>query len=1136
MSEQTAQLVERLRTRLRRTAQRITLASLMVGLLTTLGVAAGVWAILTAIEAYLWLDPSARTVLFWGAIAAVVVVAGGFLVRPLLQYTGLISKPDDHAIARRVGAAYPAVEDRFTNLLQLADGADTTAPSPLVDRAVQDLAREVDAVPFEDIEDFSAVRRLSPYVAIPVIALLLFAAVAPSSFFGASERLVAYDSAFERPAPFSLEVRPRSAELVRGDSLAITARAYGDTPSEVVLRVQSASTDDVEERTVPETADGVYSHTLTNLRDSFRYQIEAGPITTNWFEARIVERPSVRQLQLTLDFPDYTGLPSEQLPANTGDVRALPGTEVHLEAQLGGGEIAEAYLQFEGEETQELTLNGATATGSFTLTEDGSYQIRLQSPEMIMNRDPITHTLRVRPDAPPRVDLLSPDEQVDYPEDGAIPLLSRIQDDFGFTSLQLHYRRVESRFGSATTDEETINIPIPDPSATDLEIPFLWEIPAQTDLDPAPGDVIEYFLRVQDNDTVSGPKSSRSNVHRIRVPSLTERYERFDEAKDDTQTRIEETLDQAKTLRQQYEEFRDDMRRKQEADWQDEQALESLQQQQEAIESQVEEISQQMESLSRELQEGDLASDELSQMWEELQEVTREISSPELQRALEELREAMQEMDMSRMQEAFEDFEFNEDQYRERLERTLDLFKNLRVQQELEEASKRFEDLAHQQEELREETGKHTDPDASPEDELRSPDELAQSQDASAEEMQQLEELLEKISQQMEEVRNAPKEELEQLREEMQDPSFSEQMQENAEQLRQEQMQDAQDGQEQMQQQLQQKQQQMQDMQQQMQGMQMNVNLQGLRQSISDVLTLSQRQESIRHDVRDLQSDSPQLRTLAQQQGTIAEGIRAVSDSLQHLARDIPQMGRAVQQYAGDAMQDMDRAIESLSERDARNAQSRQRTSMMHLNELAIMLSELYEQLQDMDGSGGGMSMEQMMEQLEQMTGDQQELNEQIQEMLNETQGERLDVDQQQRLEDMAQQQQSIREQLREMNRDRRFRNRTLGDLEQVAEEMQRSIEEMERRQFNRDLPDRQDQILSRLLEATRALNRQDQEEERRGRTGEQFVREGPEDLTPEEQADQIRQALLQALERGYSSEYESLIRRYFELLQQERE
>lgn len=1131
MSEHTAHLVARLRARLERTARRITLARLLTGLLLSLALAAAGWGVATAVEALLWLGPSARALLFWGVVLSVstgVIVLFG---RPALQYVGLLSAPDPHAVAHRVGEAYPAIADRLTNLLQLADGARTQAPNPLVDGAVRDLAEEVHAVPFEAVEDFSVPRRISPYAALPVVALLAFALLAPASFFGAAERLVAYDAAFERPAPFALEIRPLGAERVRGDSLALTARAYGDTPGDVTLRLAYADGDTPEEIPVAATADGVYPHTVRNIREAFRYQVTAGPVTTDWYEVALVERPRVQRLNLTLTYPAYTGRTPEALPPNTGDVRALPGTEVALSATVGGADVAEATLVFEDGTEQPLTVTDDSLSGQFTLTADGSYQLVLQSPDLVMNRDPITHTLRLRPDAPPRVDLLAPAEDTDLPRDATLELLGRTQDDYGVSDLRLFYRRVQSRFGTPTTDLASLPVPLPPDQRTDYEASLSWSLTDDTALDPGPGDVIEYYLQVWDNDTVNGPKASRSAVHRVRVPSLAERYERLDEVKDDTESRLEETLQQADALRQEYEEFRDEMRRSQDADWQDEQQLERMRQQQEQMEQQAEQVAEQMEALGEEMRSNDLVSDETSALWEELQEVTREINSPDLQQALEELREAMQEMDMNQMQQAFEDYEYNEDQYRDRLERTLDLFRNLRVQQELEEAANRFEDLAEQQEQLAEETAKHTgDP---PADDTPTPDDLATAQDQAAQEMQQLEEQLDKIREQMDEVNNAPSDALDELREELQDPSLSEELQENAEQLRQEQMPDAQQGQQEMQQQMRQKQEQLMEMQQQMQGAQMQVNLQGLRQAISDVLTLSQRQESLRHTVRDLQSDRAPLRTLAQQQSAMTENVRTVSDSLQTLAREIPQMGRAVQQHAGDAMQDMDRATEALAERETRDAQGRQRTSMMHLNELALVLSELYEALQDGQGSGSGMSMEQMMEQLQQMTGEQQQLNEQIQQMLNETQGERLSVDQQQRLSELSQQQERIREQLREMNRDRRFRNRTLGDLEEVANQMQRSIEEMQQRRFNRDLPDRQDQILTRLLEATRALNREGEKEERQGTTGEQFVRDSPEDLSPEQEADRLRQALLQALERGYASDYEQLIRRYFELLQE---
>ena len=45
-------------------------------------------------------------------------------------------------------------------------------------------------------------------------------------------------------------------------------------------------------------------------------------------------------------------------------------------------------------------------------------------------------------------------------------------------------------------------------------------------------------------------------------------------------------------------------------------------------------------------------------------------------------------------------------------------------------------------------------------------------------------------------------------------------------------------------------------------------------------------------------------------------------------------------------------------------------------------------------------------------------------------------------------------------------------------------------------------------------------------------MRESPAALPLSEQLERMRRDLIRALESGYSSDYESLIRRYFELLQ----
>lgn len=1205
MSEQSLELLDGIRRRLHHAARRITLADLLFGGVLTLGITSALWLISIAVEAGLWLETGTRTLLFWSVAGAICALVVYYLAVPLLRLAGIFAVPTADHVAHEIGNRFPEVGDRLVNLLDLSEGRRSEAPDELVDGAVQMLGRDVAPVSFESVADFSRARRAVRLAVIPVVSLLLFLAAAPGTFFDASQRLLSPSTHFDQPAPFQLLVEPGSVEIARGSALEITVQADGrELPRTMELALNNLDEDHVE--TVRLTADstGTFRHELANVRRSFRYRVSAAPVTTQWFEAAVTEHPLVRSLQVTLDFPGYAAVPAQRLEPNVGDVTGLPGTQVNLDVALGGSETASALIRFDDGSTSPLNIDGDRATGRFTLSREGSYQLVLENTRGFTNRDPIPYSMNLVVDAEPSIVIVRPEYDAVLSEDLQRLLETRISDDYGFHDLVLFYRLAESRFGETSESFDRIALPLDDPRRLDQEIRYDWRLNESTALDPVPGDVIEYYVRVRDNDAYAGFKASDTPIQRLRLPSLAEQYERLSEEQDAAESQMEQMIDEARKLDDQFSELRDEVRRKQDADWEDERQLEQIQDHQRRMEEQVEDLTQKMESMNRSAQQNDLLSEETLEMYQEMQNVVEEINSPEMREALQQLQEAIENLDLTQMQQSIENFEFSEEQYQQRLERALELFKNLRAQQSLEEAARRAEELARQQDQLAEKTSdlmeqeetsrideKSTDPsepeqtengeeedalDGSrspqdPSDEDRSQQEaaeqnardqdsaaqpqseqdappqtrseqqpsneeqLARQQELSREEMQQLEELLRKAQQELEELKKGPASEMQQLNEALQDQQMQQQMQQNAEQLRRQQFQEAQSGQQQMEEQLQQLKQQLSQMQSSMQGSQMQVNLSGLRRALSDVLTLSQGQESLRQRLRTNVSEAPSLRENAREQVELSEGLSMVIDSLQTLAKNIPQLSRETQRLSGQALREMGAATEAMSERSAGEASGYQTAAMMNLNELALMLSEVLDQLMNQSGSGSGQgNMQQMVQQMQQMAGQQQQLNQQVQEFLNDMQGNRLSSDMQQRLQQMGAQQQAIKRQLDQLRRNPEARGNLLGDLDRIAEQMDETINELERRQVEPRTIERQRQILQRLLDAQRSLNERGRERRREAQEGEDVVRESPADLPPEEAAEKLHRDLIRALESGYAPDYEELIKRYFELLQQQ--
>jgi hypothetical protein len=408
MSEQTARLVERLRTRLQRTIRRMTWAELAFGAAVAGGVVAAVWFVAALLEASLWLGTTARTALAAAVGTVAVGIGAALLARPLGRLLGLVDGPSEEEVARTVGQHHPDVADRLVNLLQLAEGRRSHAPAPFIDEAVQHLAEDLDEVSFRAVEDFGRARQALRLASLPLAALLAFLLIAPSTFLGASERLLAPTTAFDRPAPFELSVVPGSVRLVEGDSLRLTVRPSGDTPSEAVLLRRDGPSDPSERIPLRTDSTGTFRHTLGPIRDGFQYRIAAAPVRTRWYDVEVERRPRVRRLQLEVTPPAYTGRPSRTLDPNVGDVEALPGATVSVTAELGGPRVETARLAFDDDSTRPLEVSDGTARGRFTLRREGTYELHLESTQGPTNRDPIRYRLALQSDARPSVAFLSP--------------------------------------------------------------------------------------------------------------------------------------------------------------------------------------------------------------------------------------------------------------------------------------------------------------------------------------------------------------------------------------------------------------------------------------------------------------------------------------------------------------------------------------------------------------------------------------------------------------------------------------------------------------------------------------------------------------------------------------------------------
>jgi len=1193
--------------------RRMSWAELAFGGAVALGSVAALWLLAATLEATLWLEPGLRTGLVVLVGALFLGVGAAFIARPLGRLVGLLDGPSEEAVARTVGERYPTVADRLVNLLQLAEGQRSHAPAPYVDRAVQHLAEQVDDVPFEEVADFEPARTAARWATLPLLAALVVLLAAPSTFLDASERLLAPQTHFDRPAPFDLAVTPGDARLVKGDSLRITVQATGTVPDAATLLLRSRDDESPQRIALEADPTGTFRHVVPNVRRPLRYRVVASPVRTPWYEVDVAQRPFLRRLQVQVTPPSYTDRPARQLAPNVGDVNALPGTRVSVSATLGGAPVSEATLDFEDGSSQSLTVADGSATGAFVLRREDTYVLRLESAEGIPNRDPIRYEVSLQADARPSISFLTPEGTAELTPALSQQLRLQLSDDYGFRRAELFYRRVDGDSSFAS-----IKLPLSNPQKVDQVLSHTWLLVQDSDLDLERGDAVAYYVKAWDNDTVNGPKSGRTVTQRLRFPSRSEQYEELDTLQQRTGEQMRQLDRESENVQQQFRKLRDELRRTRQADWEDRRQLDRLQQEQESLSKGKKDLARQVDSLNQEMRRNDLSSPETSEKLEELKRTVKEMESKDLQEALQKLQKAMQDQSFRKMQSSMQSTKSRLEQQKQQLERTLNLFEQLKARMKMEELTRRTEDLRKQEAEIEKKTSERMEasdpsrsdstsqsedsspsPDSastdssamppsspsdssaaqssdststappsdstsagSPSDSLstaqrdstsasrsdslsaqRSPspdssanEDLAREQEQLAKEMKKLMKEMQKARQDMKDVPSAPKKKLPKLRKQMQRQNLSKKMRQSSRKLRKNQMRQARQQQRGIQKRLQNMKSRLSQMKQQMQSQQRRMNITGLRSALENTLRLSKDQEAMRKTVERLDEDGPTVRRYAVEQRSLTEGVRTLADSLQAIAGRLPQMSQAVQKKTGNALRAMEKSTTALDEREANQATGFQKTSMMHLNDLALLLSRLLNKMQQQQQSGGSgkMSMQQAMQQLQKASGQQQKLNKQIQKFLNKAQGQRLSKGGQARRKQLAKQQRQIKQQLEEMNVGEETKQKLMGDLQKIAKQMETSAEDLENSRHSRDLIERQQQILTRLLNAQQSLRTQGKKQKRRGRRAdEKFDRPSPGELPDPNEVDALRRDLIRALEMGYNSDYEELIKRYFELLQQ---
>ncbi len=413
----------------------------------------------------------------------------------------MLKVPSHSVIARRVEERYPYLKDNLTNSLALFHSAKDKLHGGDLSRSL--LAAQL-AMTSQQVSTLSPghiieLKQIANYVKLIVPLALTFIVIwvmSPSSLVN-SLNLLSRPWASLPPLATYLDIMPKGATVAKGSPFLVTASTWGKIPQEMQLRVW---TDGGHESvtTMESEGEGRFRYLLRSVDESFRYQSSSRGYSSPIYRAEVVPLPEVEKVRLTLFPPEYSQLPLEVQTG--GHISALKGTVIKFDI-TPTKEISEGKLVLSKSNLVPLKkTKDSRLEGSLILLSEGSYHIALKDELGFGNPSPLQYQIRILPDEVPRIEMVVPNQDQQVIGDETLPLVYNASDDFGITELRLGFRLLGKR-------EQKITLWKGSAQRRFILQEFRWDLDS---LALVPGDRLDYWLEVVDNDTISGPKEGYS--------------------------------------------------------------------------------------------------------------------------------------------------------------------------------------------------------------------------------------------------------------------------------------------------------------------------------------------------------------------------------------------------------------------------------------------------------------------------------------------------------------------------------------------------------------------------------------------------------------------------------------------------
>ncbi len=988
-----------------------------------------------------------RTFLFWAYILITFLILARLVFLPVLYLLKIRSPLTYKDAAKIIGNHFPEVDDKLLNLLELSEISSTD--SDLISASIDQKTKHLSPVPFKNAIDFSINKKHLKWVSIPIIIVFLFVLSGKDYILmESSARIIKHNTFFEPKAPFNYIILNENLNCKQFDNFLLQIKVEGNAiPSEIFI---SSKKNNFKMQNL---GNNNFKYLFKRVHSDIEFQFSAGGYMSSPYKITSLFQPKVVNMEIEILPPEHTQI-TPRIIKNTGDIIMCEGSLVSWNIELENSDSCFILIN----NVLTAKSNKKTVALKRKLFNNTNYSVISSNSNNLS--DTLTYFIKTITDQAPEISLLQT-----YDTTNNIYLFNGIiQDDYLLQKLEF----ICSRDSNNTLTVTSEDIPIANKSFEQF-----FHTTSFNKFNLKPGEKINYYFKVWDNDGVNGPKYTNSNIFTYKEPSESELIEERNLTSEKTKQGLTKSILLAEEIKKEIAELNKQIINKKHIGWEEKKKAREILQKQSQLEKQITET-QKKNSENIKAQEK-LNSSTLEKQ-KELESLMNKVLDNEIKQILKEIEEVMENTDKEKLKDLLENLNNENFDLEKELNRELELFKQLEFEQKTVETLEKISELKEKQEALKQKT----------KEKKSNNNDLAKEQESLNNKMDEIKKDLEDLRQKnmnLEDRHELPK--TQKLEEEI-----LQKMQESKEALIKKAKKKSLKLQEDALSQIKKLQQQLDDMKNASAESKPIEDMETLRKILENLIRLSFDQEELIVQTKSTPQKSSQFVKLVQKQNKLSNDSKIIEDSLFALSKRVMQIESTINKEIVSINANMKKATKKLEERNTNQSTKRQQFVMTSTNNLALLLSEILEQMQkQLDSPPSECNKPKNCNKpnpncnkpsMSELRKAQKKLNERMKKGEKGKKGEKKKQGNKKAKELMmlTKKQEEIRKQLTQI-RDDIGKNGEKGKIDNIIKDMQKNEKDIINNRINQETINRQNEIFTKLLEAENADREKGKENKR---------------------------------------------------------